>query len=44
MIRVLLVEDHAAFREALAFLLECETDMEVVAKAGSGIPPLAQTR
>lgn len=35
MIRVLLVEDHAAFREALAFLLECETDMEVVAKAAS---------
>jgi DNA-binding NarL/FixJ family response regulator len=35
MIRVLLVEDHAAFREALAFLLGRESDLEVVAQAGS---------
>ena len=34
-IRVLLVEDHAAFREALAFLLGGEPDIEVVARAGS---------
>ncbi len=40
MIRVLLVEDHAAFREALAFLLGRESDIEVVAQAGS----LAETR
>ena len=35
MIRVLLVEDHAAFREALAFLLGREPDLEVGAQAGS---------
>jgi DNA-binding NarL/FixJ family response regulator len=35
MIRVLLMEDHAAFREALAFLLGREPDIEVVAQAGS---------
>jgi DNA-binding NarL/FixJ family response regulator len=35
MIRVLLVEYHAAFRGALAFLLGREPDLEVVAQAGS---------
>ena len=35
MIRILLVEDHAAFRGALAFLLGREPDLEVVAQAGS---------
>ncbi len=39
MIRVLLVEDHAAFRGALAFLLEREPDLEVVAQAGSLTEP-----
>jgi DNA-binding NarL/FixJ family response regulator len=34
-VRVMLVEDHAAFREALAFLLTREPDLEVVAQAGS---------
>ena len=36
----MLVEDHTAFREALAFLLSHEPDLEVVAQAGS----LAQAR
>ncbi len=31
----MLVEDHAAFRQALAFLLANEPDLEVVAEAGS---------
>ena len=39
-IRVMLVEDHLAFREALAFLLSHKPDLEVVAQAGS----LAQAR
>ena len=34
-LRVMLVEDHAAFRQALAFLLSGEPDLEVVAQAGS---------
>jgi DNA-binding NarL/FixJ family response regulator len=34
-VRVMLVEDHVAFREALAFLLSREPDLEVVAQAGS---------
>ena len=34
-LRVMLVEDHAAFRQALAFLLTNEPDLEVVAQAGS---------
>jgi CheY-like chemotaxis protein len=39
-IRVMLVEDHLAFRQALALLLGREPDLEVVAQAGS----LAQAR
>jgi DNA-binding NarL/FixJ family response regulator len=35
MIRILLVEDHAAFREALTFLLGREPDLEVVTQAGT---------
>jgi len=34
-LRVMLVEDHAAFRQALAFLLSHKSDLEVVAQAGS---------
>jgi DNA-binding NarL/FixJ family response regulator len=35
MIRVLLVDDHAAFRQALAFMLEREPDITVVGQAQS---------
>jgi DNA-binding NarL/FixJ family response regulator len=34
-LRVMLVEDHVAFRQALASLLEYELDLEMVAQAGS---------
>jgi len=34
-LRVMLVEDHAIFRDLLAFVLGHEPDFEVVAKAGS---------
>jgi DNA-binding NarL/FixJ family response regulator len=34
-LKVMLVEDHSAFREALAFMLSGEPDIEVVAQAGS---------
>jgi DNA-binding NarL/FixJ family response regulator len=37
-VRVILVEDHIAFRQALAFLLGREPDLEVVAQAGSPKP------
>jgi two-component system nitrate/nitrite response regulator NarL len=35
MIDLLLVDDHLSFREALAFMLDREPDMAVVAQAGS---------
>ena len=35
MLRLLLVEDHAAFRGALAFLLDLRPGMKVVAQCGS---------
>ena len=35
MARILLVEDHVAGRQALAFMLEQEPDLEVVGQAGS---------
>ena len=35
MTNVMLVEDHAAFREAIAFLIEREPGFEVIAQAGS---------
>lgn len=34
-IRILLVEDHASFRQALAFMLEREPEFEVVGQVGS---------
>jgi DNA-binding NarL/FixJ family response regulator len=34
-LKVMLIEDHAAFREALAFVLKSEQELEVVAQAGS---------
>ncbi len=39
-VRIMLVEDHAAFRQSLASLLSQEPDLEVVAQVGS----LAQAR
>jgi DNA-binding NarL/FixJ family response regulator len=33
--RILLVEDHASFRQALAFMLERESEFEVVGQVGS---------
>jgi DNA-binding NarL/FixJ family response regulator len=33
--RVLLVEDHAAFRQALTDVLNMQPDLEVVGRAGS---------
>ena len=35
MIRVLFVDDHAAFRQPLAFMLNREADLEVVGQAGT---------
>src|SRR5919112_5042260 len=34
-IKVMLVEDHAPFRQALAFVLRSEQELEVIAQAGS---------
>jgi DNA-binding NarL/FixJ family response regulator len=34
-LKVMLVEDHIAFRQALAFLLSDDPELEVVAQAGS---------
>jgi DNA-binding NarL/FixJ family response regulator len=34
-LKVMLVEDHAAFRQALNFLLSDEPELEVIAQAGS---------
>jgi DNA-binding NarL/FixJ family response regulator len=34
-LRVMLVEDHASFRQALAFILRQDQDFEVVVQAGT---------
>jgi DNA-binding NarL/FixJ family response regulator len=34
-LKVMLVEDHTAFREAFAFVLASEQELEVIAQAGS---------
>jgi DNA-binding NarL/FixJ family response regulator len=34
-LKIMLVEDHAAFRQALAFVLKSEQGLEVIAQAGS---------
>jgi|1185.fasta_scaffold67769_2 DNA-binding NarL/FixJ family response regulator len=34
-LKVMLVEDHLAFRQALAFVLQSEQGLEVIAQAGS---------
>ncbi len=43
-IRVLLVDDHAAVRQAFAVALNGEADLEVVGEAGSGPAALEQVR
>jgi CheY-like chemotaxis protein len=43
-IRVLLVDDHRAVRQAFAFALRNELDIEVVGEAGSGLAALDQVR
>jgi two-component system, NarL family, response regulator NreC len=43
-IRVLLADDHAAVREALAVLINSQPDMEVVAQAGDGDGAVEQAR
>jgi DNA-binding NarL/FixJ family response regulator len=35
MLRLLIVEDHASFRQTLAFVFDQQPDFEVVAQAGS---------
>jgi DNA-binding NarL/FixJ family response regulator len=42
-VRVLLVDDQALFREALATLLEVRNEIEVVGEAGDGATALAQS-
>lgn len=43
-IRVLLVDDHKAVRQAFAFALKNELDIEVAGEAGSGLAALDQVR
>ena len=43
-IRVLLADDHAAVREALAVLIDNQPDMQVVAQAGNGDEAVERAR
>jgi DNA-binding NarL/FixJ family response regulator len=43
-IRVLLADDHAAVREALAVLIDSQPDMQVVAQAGDGAEAVERAR
>jgi DNA-binding NarL/FixJ family response regulator len=43
-IKILLVDDHAIFREGLRSLIEKEADMTVVGEAGNGIEAIRLTR
>ena len=43
-LRVLLVDDHTAVRQAFAFALKKETGIEIVGEAGSGAAALEQIR
>jgi two-component system NarL family response regulator len=43
-IRVMLVDDHPAFRKGMAALIESEPDLKVVAEAGNGLDAVALFR
>ncbi len=43
-IRVMLVDDHPAFRKGMATLIESEPDLEVVAEAGNGAEAIGRYR
>ena len=42
MIRILIVDDHAAIRQSLQYLIEKTDDMQVMATASNGIEAVAQ--
>ncbi len=43
MARILLVEDHPSFRQALAFMLRQVPEVDTVAHAGSSASPVTET-